>query len=150
MTQSEIDARLCILNQRFDEQRFEINIEFQRRRQNVFDKLNALRDHYSKELQASQEELNKVLTERLALKRQGFEPYNPQMEATYVREREIHAANRERRGNFDAAVWSTKRELEDVQLWQQVEHKDLRKWLNDEKSRLYQERAQCQPEATNS
>lgn len=144
MTQCEVDARRAQINKRFDEQRYQINCEFQRRRQAVLDKINELRNKYYEAVQASQVELNKLLTERLELKRQGFEPYNPQMDSSFIREREIHAVNRTRKAQLEMAIYQSRKDLSDVQMWQQAEHKDLRQWRDAEQARLYQEYSKAQ------
>ncbi len=94
MTQAEVDARLCIINQEFAEKRYQVNKDHHAIRQHLKEQQDEFTQSYNEQLVATMKVIDEVLRQRNELRRNGIQPFNPEMEANYQRERELHNTNR--------------------------------------------------------
>ena len=83
--------------------------------------------------------MDEVMRQRNELRRNGVQPFNPEMEANYQRERELQNTNRANKERWLNYISGIKRRRAEEQMAFETAHKELRKAQHDAQCHVYEE-----------
>lgn len=139
MTQAEVDARLCIINQEFAEKRYQVNKDHHTAQQRLKEQQDEYTQSYNEQVTATMKIMDEVMRQRNELRRNGVQAFNPEMEANYQRERELHNTNRANKERWLTYISGIKRRRAEEQMAFETAHKELRKAQHDAQCHVYEE-----------
>ncbi len=139
MTQAEVDARLCAINQEFAEKRYELNKNYHTRRAFLKAELEVAYDNYQANRLRLNNELREVMLQRNELRRQGLEMFNPEMERNRLHELNIQDTLTTVKEEYTTAKRDHAFKMTDNQNEWENGHHELRKQQHDAVCHVYEE-----------
>ena len=118
MTQFDYDSQRAQINQRKREQSYNVRAEWTRRHNAILDRLNNAKADYNKDLAETDAKLVEIISRRNELRRNGFQQFSPQMEASFNAERQVQAIRRAAKNYLENVMNETKREMQALTLWE--------------------------------